>query len=255
MNVIVLAGNNKVNSGSVDSTSQNDMNAQVWNKALLKIKDKYMIEYIINTLRRSALIEKIAVVGPREQLAPILGDRVDYIIEGTDSIVTNGLLAMENFRDDKQVLIVTSDIPMLTVEALEDFIEKSLAMNADLCYSVVDKKINDQKYPEVKRTYARLWEGQFTGGNIFLFNPAASDKVKIFIEQMLAYRKSPAKMAMVLGFGFLIRLAVGVLTINAVQKKCERLLGIKGAVVISEYPEVGNDVDKVSDIKFVEKYL
>jgi hypothetical protein len=144
---------------------------------------------------------------------------------------------------------------MLTVEALEDFMQKALKMNADLCYSVVAKANNDKKYPEVKRTYARLWEGQFTGGNIFLFNPAASDNCKAFVEQMLEYRKSPAKMAMVLGFGFLIRMALGILTINAVQKKCEKLLGIKGAVVISEYPEVGNDVDKVSDIQFVEKYL
>jgi hypothetical protein len=201
------------------------------------------------------LIDKIAVVGPKEQLETIIGDRVDYIFEGTDSIVTNGVLAMEKFKNDEQVLITTSDIPMLTVEALEDFINKALAQNADLCYSVVDKELNDKKYPEVKRTYARLWEGQFTGGNIFLFNPSAVDKCKDFVEQMLEYRKSPAKMAMVLGFGFLIRMALGILTINAVQKKCEKLLGINGAVVISEYPEVGNDVDKISDIKFVEKYL
>jgi GTP:adenosylcobinamide-phosphate guanylyltransferase len=255
MNVIVLAGNKKVNSSSEDSKKQNDITAQLGNKALIKLKDKHMIEYIINTLRSSSLIDKIAVVGPKEQLTPIIGDKVDYIVEGTDSIVTNGLLAMENFKNDKQVLIATSDIPMLTVEALEDFINKALGMNADLCYSVVDKTVNDKKYPEVKRTYARLWEGQFTGGNIFLFNPAATERCKTFIEQMLEYRKSPAKMAMVLGFGFLIRMAMGILTINAVQKKCERLLGIKGAVVISEYPEVGNDVDKMSDIKFVEKYL
>ncbi len=255
MNVIVLAGNKKTNSSSVDSTNPEDMSNRISNKALLKIKEKYMIEYIIDTMRRSSLIDKIAVVGPKEQLSEVLGDRVDYVIEGTDSIVTNGLLAMEHFKNDKQVVIATSDIPMLTVEALEDFINQGLSKNADLCYSVVDKKINDQKYPEVKRTYARLWEGQFTGGNIFLFNPAATDKCKLFIEQMLEYRKSPAKMAMVLGFGFLLRLALGILTINMVQKKCEKLLGIKGAVVISEYPEVGNDVDKISDIQFVEKYL
>ncbi|HYE12517.1 MAG TPA: nucleotidyltransferase family protein [Patescibacteria group bacterium] len=255
MNVIVLAGNKKVNSSSEDSNNQKDLNVQIGNKALLRLKDKYMIEYIIDTLRNSSVIGKIAVVGPKEQLEPIIGDKVDYIVEGTDSIVTNGLLAMENFKNDKQVLITTSDIPMLTVEALEDFISKALDMNADLCYSVVDKLVNDKKYPEVKRTYARLWEGQFTGGNIFLFNPAVTEKCKTFVEQMLEYRKSPAKMAMVLGFGFLIRMALGILTINAVQKKTERLLGIKGAVVISEYPEVGNDVDKMSDVQFVEKYL
>lgn len=255
MNVVVLAGDKKVNPNISDSDIQSEATAKIRNKALLRLKNKYMIEYIIDTLRRSSMIDKIAVVGPKDQLTPILEGKVDYIIESTDSIVTNGLMALEYFEGDSQVLIATSDIPMLTVEALEDFIHQALNAKADLCYSVVDKKINDKKYPEVKRTYARLWEGQFTGGNIFLFNPAAKDKCKDFIEQMLEYRKSPAKMAMVLGFGFLIRLALGVLTINAVQRKCEKLLGIKAAVVISEYPEVGNDVDKISDIQFVEKYL
>lgn len=255
MNVIVLAGDKKANPNVADSGIQNETAIKIHNKALLKLKNKYMIEYIIDTLRSSSMIDKIAVVGPKEELSSILGNRVDYIIEGTDSIVENALLALEHFEGDSQVLIATSDIPMLTVEALEDFIRKSLDAEADLCYSVVDKKVNDKKYPEVKRTYARLWEGQFTGGNIFLFNPAAKDRCKDFVEQMLEYRKSPAKMAMVLGFGFLIRLALGVLTIKAVQKKSERLLGIKGAVIISEYPEVGNDVDKISDIQFVEKYL
>lgn len=255
MNVIVLAGDKKVNSDAPDNGKQNEATAKIHNKALLRLKNKYMIEYIIDTLRSSSIIGKIAVVGPKEQLTPILEGKVDYIIESTDSIVTNGLLALEYFKEDQQVLIATSDIPMLTVEALEDFINKSLNAKADLCYSVVDKKINDEKYPEVKRTYAKLREGQFTGGNIFLFNPAAKDKCKNFVESMLEYRKSPAKMAMVLGFGFLLRLALGILSIDTVQKKCEKLLGIKGAVIISEYPEVGNDVDKISDIQFVEKYL
>jgi len=255
MNVIVLAGDKKVNPDVVDNSKQNEATAKIHNKALLKLKDKYMIEYIIDTLRKSSMIDKIAVVGPKERLTPILGNKVDYIIESTDSIVTNALLALEHFEEEQQVLIATSDIPMLTVEALDDFINRSINAKADLCYSVVDKKINDKKYPEVKRTYARLREGKFTGGNIFMFNPAAKDKCKDFVERMLEYRKSPAKMAMVLGFGFLLRFALGMVTIESVQKKCEKLLGIKGAVIISEYPEVGNDVDKISDIQFVEKYL
>ena len=263
VNAIVLAGEKKQKSkpskehqqsGGEGSKGHKD-EVLLESKTLVKIKGRYMLEYVIDALRNSKSIEKIAVVGCKETLEPIVGRRVDFIVEGSDSIVNNGLAALACFKQDKQVFILTSDIPMITPEAIEDFVEKSLEKKADLCYSVVDKKVNDLRYPQIKRTYARLREGQFTGGNLFLFNPAAADKCKDFVEKMLEYRKSPAKMAAVLGFGFLIRLALGILTIEAVQKKCEKLLGIKGAVVISNYPEVGNDVDKVSDVVFMEKNM
>ncbi len=246
MDVIVLAGEKK---------DINNSGEEKINKAFYKIKDKHMIEYVLETLRKSSTIGKIAVVGPKDKLQPVIGDIVDYIIEGTDSIVSNVLLALEHFPDDKEILIVTSDIPMITREAIEDFIERCRQKDVDLCYSIVDKKVNDQKYPGVRRTYARLWEGQFTGGNVFYLNPAVKDKCKDFVEKMLEYRKSPAKMAGVLGFGFLLRLALGILTINAIQRKCEALLGIRGAAIISPYPEIGNDVDRLSDLEFIEKYM
>lgn len=245
MDVIVLAGEKKGVSGSEEKI----------NKAFYKIKDKHMIEYVVETLRKSSVIGRIAVVGPKDKLQPVIGDVVDYIIEGTDSIVSNVLLALEHFPEEKEILIVTSDIPMITREAIEDFIERCRQKNVDLCYSIVDKKVNDKKYPGVRRTYARLWEGKFTGGNVFYVRPEVKDKCKDFVEKMLEYRKSPTKMAGVLGFGFLLRLALGILTINAIQRKCETLLGIRGAAIISPYPEIGNDVDRLSDLEFIEKYM
>lgn len=245
MNVIVLAGEKKG-----DNKVEEKMN-----KAFYKIKDKHMIEYVIETLRKCRSISRIAVVGPKDRLEPVIGSMVDIIVEGTDSIVSNILLSLEHFPGEKEILIVTSDIPMITREAIEDFIERSRQKGVDLCYSIVDKKVNDLKYPEVRRTYARLWEGQFTGGNVFYFNPGVTDKCKDFVEKMLEYRKSPTKMARVLGFGFLLRLALGILTINAIQRKCETLLGIRGAAIISPYPEIGNDVDRLSDLEYIEKYM
>ncbi|HYF84094.1 MAG TPA: NTP transferase domain-containing protein [Clostridia bacterium] len=247
MDVIVLAGEKK--------DSKNGSGEEKINKAFYKIKDKHMIEYVVETLRKSSCIDKIAVVGPKDKLEEVIGGIVDFVVEGADSIVSNILLTLDCFPGEKEILIVTSDIPMITKEAIEDFVARARQKDADLCYSIVDKKVNDLKYPDVRRTYARLWEGQFTGGNVFYFNPDVTDKCKDFVGKMLEYRKSPTKMARVLGFGFLLRLALGILTINAVQKKCESLLGIRGAAIISPYPEIGNDVDRFSDLEFIEKYM
>jgi len=244
VNAIILAGEKKGgNSNGLE------------NKALLKIHDRYMIDYVIDSVKKVPQIGKIAVVGEKDHLVPALGNKADYIIQGTDSIVNNILLALELFPQDKEILVLTCDIPMITPEALEHFIENAREKNVDLCYSIVDKSINDEKYPEVKRTYAKLKEGQFTGGNVFYFRPEIKDRCKDFIDEMLKYRKNPAKMARTLGIIFLIKLLLGILTIDAIKKKCDALLNINAGVVISPYPEIGNDVDKASDIEFVEKYL
>ena len=85
-----------------------------------------------------------------------LGDRADYIVQGTGSIVDNILLALDIFDEDEELLVLTCDIPMITPEALEHFIKSAKEKNVDLCYSIVEKSTNDDKYPEVKRTYAKL---------------------------------------------------------------------------------------------------
>lgn len=225
------------------------------NKAFYRIKDKCMIEYVVETLRKSDSIERIAVVGPKDKIESVIGGKADNIVEGKGSILSNIILALECFPKGNKILVVTSDIPMITGEAIEDFIARCMEKDVDLCYSIVDKKVNDQKYPGIRRTYARLWEGRFTGGNVFYFDPGIKDKCRDFVEKMLEYRKSPAKMAGVLGFAFLLRLALGILTINAIEKKCESLLGISVAAVISPYPEISNDVDRLSDLEYIEKYM
>ncbi|NLN48671.1 MAG: NTP transferase domain-containing protein [Clostridiales bacterium] len=244
MNAIILAGESKT-----------EKEGMLKNKALIKIKGKYMLEYVLDTVIRVQAIKKIVVVGNKEKLKKALGHKIDYILDGTDSIVDNAIKALELFPNEKEALLLTCDIPMITVEALEHFLLESQESGADLAYCVVNKKLNDEKYPEVKRTYVKLKEGQFTGGNVFYLNPEIKYKVKDFFEVMLENRKNPAKMAQILGIGFLLKLAMGVLTIDAIKRKVEKLLNIKATVVISPYPEIGNDVDKQSDIEFVEKYI
>ena len=130
-----------------------------------------MLEYVLDALHNVKTIEKIAVVGAKEKLQEVLGHKIDYIIEGTDSIVDNVIKALELFPGEKEMLVLTCDIPMITVEAIEHFMLESKESGADICYSIVNKKLNDERYPEVKRTYVKLKEGQFTGGNAFYLNP------------------------------------------------------------------------------------
>lgn len=224
-------------------------------KALLKIASRYMVEYVIESLRNSGRVGKIYIVGS-EILKSEIGHLVDGYIKSSGEILDNISTAVKEIGDlDTPCIISTSDIPMVKGEAIRDFIEKCEALDVDLGYPIIDKKLNDEKYPDVKRTYVKMKDGTFTGGNIIYFNPQVVEKFTEKAALLIEYRKNPLKMGKVLGFTFLLRLALGMLSIPSVEEKIGEMFEVKGSAIITDYPEIGNDVDKPSDIEFVNKHL
>jgi len=117
------------------------------NKALIKINGKEMIRYIIEAFKGLDLVETVAVVGPRESLQ-VIEDQVDVIVDSRASMADNVLSGVDMFSDDEMILISTADIPMITPEAIKDFVEKALAMDADFYYPIVSKEENEKNIPE-----------------------------------------------------------------------------------------------------------
>ncbi|MDD2573583.1 MAG: nucleotidyltransferase family protein [Bacillota bacterium] len=224
-------------------------------KALASIKDRVMIEYVVAALDQSRLVDRIAVVGPEHQLRSYLGDRVSYIVEGVEDLIDNTIIGTEIFKVSPKVLVLTCDIPYLTPEAVDHFVEKSEETGADLCYPIVSKADNELRFPSSRRTYAKLKDGTFTGGNMFYINPQVVERSADIARRLVEYRKKPWKMCSVLGWDFVFRLMAGNLTIAGVEDRLSRLLNIKLAAIISPYPEVGNDVDKESDLLLARQYL
>lgn len=245
INAVVLAGDSKK-----DAVQQG-----VANKALLPIHGRPMIRYVVEALRSAPSIGMIAVIGPESLLKAHLQGLVDIYLEGRDSLFDNLAAGMEPFAADKAVLVVTSDIPMIRGEMVEDLLARCLEKDGDLGYPVVEKALNDARFPGMERTYVRLREGRFTGGNIVYVSPAAVKRCADFARKVIAYRKKPLKAARLLGIGFLIRLISGRLTIAQAEARFSRLLNISAHAIITPYPEVGNDVDKPSDVEMVQRYL
>lgn len=244
LNAIILAGD-----------KEDEHSSLTGNKALLLINNRAMIEYIIDALRAAPHVGKIAVVGPLEQLQPLIGYKVDYIIPQGSSILDNAKKGIELFAEDQHVLILTSDIPMITAEAIEDFIERSQASGADFCYPVVNKAVNEAKFPGIKRTYVKLKDGVFTGGNIIYISPSVFQRCEDFANKLVEFRKEPVKTARLLGFRLLVKLLLGRGTIRQVEERFGQILNITAKAIISDYPEIGNDVDKPSDVDIVTKYF
>lgn len=225
------------------------------NKALYQIQGKMMVEYVIEAAKGAADIGKIVLVGNKSELEGPLSSKVDAVIDSGGSVTENILAGIKYLGYDNYVLICSSDIPFITSEALEDFIDCSKATGADFCYPVVEKNENDKKFPDMQRTYIKTKEGLFTGGNIFYINPEVVERCFLIAEKLIGARKNPFKMAKMLSMGLLINLALGNLSIKKAEKRFSKVLGVKARAIISEYPEIGNDIDKPADVIVAAGYL
>lgn len=224
-------------------------------KALLEIKGRFMIEYVIDALRDSGVVDNVYVVGD-EILKDKIGHVVDGFIKSNGEMLDNIKYSVKSIGDyERPLLVCTSDIPLIKGDAVRDFVLECSKENLDVGYPIIDKSLNDEKYPDVKRTYVKMKEGTFTGGNIVFLNPNVVERATKKAEELIAFRKKPLKMGKVLGLSFLLRLALGILTIPAVEKKICDMFEVKGRAIFTKYPEIGNDVDKKEDIDFVNRYI
>lgn len=248
IDALVLAGS--PNNGSLRACSTASY------EALITIGGKLMVEYVITALRACTSVNRIVIVGPREQLARhFQGDERIILADHGQELTENVLRGLEQLPGASRVLLVASDIPLITTQALEDFIQQCQQEKADLCYPIVPREVVEKRYAQSNRTYVTLKDGIFTGGNIFMFDPGIVGECIPKGQKLVAARKSPLKLCRLVGFMFLIRFVMKSVSLQEAQKKVSRLLGVRGRAVISMYPEVGVDVDKPSDLRLVNEQM
>lgn len=248
MNVeaVVLAGAD--NQGKLGGVSD------VEHEALIPVNGRPMVHYVLDALEESRAVKRIAVVGPVSQLRSTEREGID-VIQAGETMVENLRIGVDRLEPKGPVLVVTSDIPLIRAEAIDDFLKRCRETRAEIYYPIVRKETNERAFPGVKRTYVHLKDGIFTGGNLALLDPKVIPACEDVIAQAVAMRKKPWKLSRMLGFIFIVKLLSRQLTLAEIEERVERILGFRGVGVESPYPEVGIDVDKPEDLALVEKAI
>jgi len=247
LNALILAGSKE--KGPLEIT------AQVDNKALIRFNNRPVVDYIVEALNNSRYIDKILIVGPEDQLNPFFRPKIEKILNPGESILENLEKAISYFNTSDPLLILTSDIPLISAQAIDEFINICLERNASLSYPIITKEEILQKYPEAKRTYVSIKDGTFCGGNIILMKPEIFYQKKELIENLYKNRKVAWKWAGIFGWSFILKFIFKGITIQEVEEKVSQLVGFNSVAVRISYPEVMMDLDKISDYQLIRKYL
>lgn len=224
-------------------------------KGLLPIAGRPMVSWVVDALRAAETVAEIAVVVPSaEDLGP-WADSVDKLVVSDGSFLENTLAGVGAFRNDRQALVTTGDIPALTAEAIDDFVTRSLATGAQFTYPLIRKEDMLEQFPGSVRSFVKLIDGPVTGGNMMIVNPYLVEQNRRIGQRLFDTRKSAIQMARVIGFRFVIKLAAGRLEVHEVEAKLAELLGGESAAVYTSFASIGADVDKPVDVVVAERVL
>ena len=223
----------------------------VTNRALVPLAGRPMLDYVVDAVR-AGLPQgmRILVATTPETPTPAGCVRVASGDSLVDTLLS-GVRALE--AHEKYLLVATADIPFLTPASVADFLLRARETGAGFAWPIVPAEVCEAAFPGTRRTTLRLREGTFTGGNLALLDPAFLRERETVLRAAYARRKSVIGLARLLGAPLLLRLAASrvapnLLSIAHAEAAVGRVLGVKTRAVVSQFAELGADVDKPEDL-------
>ncbi len=240
MIAIVLAG------GPPDAVSALARNAP--NKAFVPVGGVPLVTRTIGALRRTPSVTRIVVVAPPSTFGSDALDGADECRPDGPRMIESLASGLAGAPPGEQVLIVASDLPLLSPAAIEEFTDEARRRDLDVAYAIVSQKVNTAQFPRVRHTWATMFEGRFCGGGLFVLKPRMLDALRNVLDELGAARKSPWRLASIFGWDIVPRFALGFLRIADAEERASTILRAPVGAIRSTHAEVAVNVDTPADL-------
>ena len=224
------------------------------NRAMHILAGKPMAQWVVDALRSSESVRRIAIVGD------VQVDGADIVLPSGPSMVDNIRVGVEALGDGERICSVCADIPFLTADAIDDFVDRGRKSGGELVYPIISRESCEAQFPGMRRTYLKTAEGTFTGGNVTLISGDLVRNNWELISQSYAARKHILRLAGLIGWGVLVRVIVGQvlpssLKLASLEQAAGRVLGARAVALQTDFAGIGADVDKPDDFEAAELLL
>lgn len=229
-------------------------------RCLVTLAGRRIIDYILEALQKSGSIRRISIAARREVLPYLEGSLPEGVLlcEAEGDLPATAMAAAKALGADstEKLLGVCDDIPLLTPLAVREFVSACQAQPAEeLYYPIIPKDACLAQFPQAQRTYGRLRDGVFTGGNMMLVSKSVIPPGQQKAKEIFARRKSPLKLCDWLGWSFVLRLLLHRLTLAEAEGRTSELLEMRCKAIITRHAGVGMDIDKPSDLELARRTL
>ena len=226
-------------------------------KALIRFGDKSILQRTLEALAGTERVGRTIVIGGKEVHEHAAGLASEVLPEGAsgpDNILKGlkHLLASED--PPKKVLVVTTDLPFLTPEIVNRFLD-ACPPERDICVPLVSKKEWFERFPNSTATFATLGDGVWTTGCAYLIDVTALESAMPQIERVFKNRKNVMGMARLLGPKFLFKFVRKTLNVPDVEVKIQAMLGCSGAAIRNAPTELAFDIDALDDYEYAVSHF
>jgi GTP:adenosylcobinamide-phosphate guanylyltransferase len=223
-------------------------------KAMLDVAGKPMIQWVLDALSGSELIDHVVVIGLPTTNSLVCTKRLSFI-ENQAGMIENILAGIEFHKKETpqvdEVLIVASDIPAITPKMVDWLVKIVGESDSNVFYNVISRQVMESQYPGSHRTYVRLKDIEACGGDMNAIRTSALFAGDSSWKRLVDARKSPIKQASILGFDLLLGVMLHFYSLSQVETLVSKRLGIRAKALICPYAEVGMDVDKPHQLEIM----
>lgn len=227
-------------------------------KALLDIDGKPMIQWVLEALDGSQVVEAIVIMG-LEKPSAVQVKKPVWFEPNHGSLLENIRGGVKKVRElspeEHHVLLVSSDIPGIQSKMVDWVAQTAMQTDDDLYYNVIDQKVMEGRFPGSKRTYTHLKGLDVTGGDLNVIRTMTVTSNDKLWDRIIAARKSVVKQAALVGYDVLFLMLLRQIDLEMAVKMVSRRLKIKGRVLVCPYAEVGMDVDKPHQLEIMRQAL
>jgi CTP:molybdopterin cytidylyltransferase MocA len=232
--------------------------AQGGPKAIIPIAGKPMIAHVVDALAQLRYVDHIVIVA----LDPGLGLRfsvpVDYLPDHGE-LVANASAgiqhALAHYPDIDAALLCGSDVPTITPLIVNDFVEACFRTDHEVYYSIVERSVMETRFPQSRRSYIHLHDGDFAGGDLVLFRPGVNFDHQALMAKLATARKSSLRQASMLGPIIFLRLLTRRLSLAEAERRAQEIFEVRARAIPCPHAEVGMDVDKPFQLEIVRVEL
>jgi GTP:adenosylcobinamide-phosphate guanylyltransferase len=227
-------------------------------KALIDVSGKPMIQWVLDALGDAKKVDNVIIIGLSPKSGVTCKKPVHYISNQgrmLANIVAGVNKALEINKRNKYVLVVSSDIPSIKPDMVDWLIKTCMETKDDLYYGVCPREVMEARFPDSKRTYTHLKDMDVCGADMNITHVRMATEHLEMWESLIGTRKSPLKLASLIGFGTLFALFTRRLTLEIAVRRVSERIGVKGRAIVWPYAEPCMDVDKPSQLELLRADL
>lgn len=222
-------------------------------KALISFDGRTILKTTLGVLRECERLGRIVVIGPTEIQNSVSANEADIVLPslntGPENIYKGLYWLNKTPTPPEHILVLTADLPFLTKQVLETFLDKC-PMDKDICLPLVSRDDFNETFPNTDATFVGLKDGTYTIGCAFLFRVAALQKARPQIEAVFEKRKSKLGMALLLGLPFVWKYLTRTLSVADIEKKVKSMIGCDGVAIYDCPAELAFDIDYLEDYHY-----